>query len=401
MGYWYGEMSSEEVKSTASPRCYSLSILQFLLTDGCNLRCRHCVVDAKFQTEKKQCTALDSALFQHIVRQAKSLGLSSVKLGGGEPLLHPRIGEVLEIIRREEIDLTIATNGTLCTPALVSDLVRCRLRHIDVSLDGADAETHERMRGVADCFKDAVQGIRNLVAAGIRPHIVMSVTRQNAGQMDAVVRLAKSLGALSVQFNLVKPIGRGERMSAAGELLTVRELVRLGTWVENELSRKATLPVCFTQPIAFRPLARMFGQRGIGCGTCGILNVLGVLSDGSYALCAMGEMVRDLIIGHAGENALERIWRQSPLLEEVRGGLPHRFQGICGKCVVRNICQGRCIVQNYEKSRDFWAPYWFCEEADKEGLFPESRKQYRVGRAPHENPQGNMTAKRSAGSLKP
>jgi SynChlorMet cassette radical SAM/SPASM protein ScmF len=323
---------------------------------------------------------MDPTLFAHVVRQAKPLGLSYVKLGGGEPLLHPRIGEILEIARREDIRITVTTNGTLCTSAMVRDLARNRLLGISVSLDGTDAATHEWVRNAGGCFEKTIRGIRALVEGGISPQLSMSVLRVNAGQMEAFVRLAESLGASSVQFNLLQPRGRGAKVYEDGEALTVSELVRLGRWVENELSRRAGIPVFFTLPIAFRPLGRMFGQEGNGCGVCGIRGILGVLADGSYALCGVGETVPELAFGHASRDALEDVWLRAPLLKELREGIPRRFRGICGECLLKGICLGRCIAQNYGRSRDFWAPFWFCEQADKEGLFPESRKQSRPNR---------------------
>jgi radical SAM protein with 4Fe4S-binding SPASM domain len=85
----------------------------------------------------------------------------------------------------------------------------------------------------------------------------------------------------------------------------------------------------------------------------------------------------ELIFGHAGRDELETVWRQAPLLQELREGLPDRFKGICGECLMRSLCQGRCIAQNYYRRRDVWAPHWFCEEADRQGLFPETRRQRR------------------------
>ena len=359
---------------------HPLKTIYFYLTGGCNLRCRHCMAGAKFQTETSSCRELDPELFLHAVRQAKPLGLFSVKLGGGEPLLHTRFGMFLEIIRREDIALNVETNAVLCTPALARDLARCRLISFSVSLDGADAETHEWMRGVAGCFEAALRGIRNLVAAGIRPLIIMSVVRRNAGQMEALVRLAESLGAGAVQFNLVRPMGRGEKMQEAGETLTVRELVAVGQWVESGLSRRTALPVCITHPLAFRPFDRVFGAGGTGTGGCGILNLMGVLADGSYALCGIGAEVPGLVFGHAGRNALEEVWQDHPVLRELREGIPGRFKGICADCLLKGICQGHCLAQNYIRAGDFWAPFWFCEEADREGLFPDTRKRSRSNR---------------------
>jgi radical SAM protein with 4Fe4S-binding SPASM domain len=78
---------------------------------------------------------------------------------------------------------------------------------------------------------------------------------------------------------------------------------------------------------------------GKGYGTCGILGILGVLSDGSLGLCGAAEEMPELILGHAGRDDLEAVWRHAPLLKDLREGLPDRFRGICGECLMRNICQ--------------------------------------------------------------
>jgi SynChlorMet cassette radical SAM/SPASM protein ScmF len=350
----------------------SLNMLYFYLTEGCNLRCRHCWIEPPHQSEKRQYPALDPELFRHIVRQAKPLGLSGVKLTGGEPLMHPRIGEILEAVRIEEVNLTVETNGVLCTPALARDLARSRLRHISVSIDGADAETHEWVRGVEGCFEAAIGGIRNLVAAGIRPQVIMSLMRKNVCQVEALVRMAESLGASSVKFNLVQPTARGEKMHEKGETLGIEELIDLGKWIEDDLARTVKIKLYYSHPAAFRTLGKMFGRDG-DCGICGIRGILGVLANGSYALCGIGETVPEMVFGHARQDPLEDIWTGSPVLREIRESLPHRLEGICGDCLMKGLCLGSCIAQNYYRSRNLWAPHWFCEQAWKAGLFPATR----------------------------
>jgi len=364
----------------------SLSTLYFYLTEGCNLRCRHCWIEPPHQSDKRQYPALDPALFRHILDQAKPLGLKSVKLTGGEPLMHPRIGELLEILRNEKLRFNVETNGVLCTADLARDLVRSGMFHISVSLDGADADTHEWVRGVKGCFDAALDGIRNLVAAGIRPQVIMTLMRRNAEQIEALVRLAESLSASSVKFNIVQPTARGVKMHEAGETLSIREIVRIGEWVENELSAKTNLPLHYSHPAAFRPLGKMYGREGSGCSICGISGILGVLGGGSYALCGIGETVPELVFGHASNDPLADVWKDNSILREIREGLPRRLGGICGDCLMKGVCLGSCIAHNYYRSRDLWAPFWYCEEALRLGLFPESRlaqrgREYRQHRA--------------------
>ncbi len=367
---------------TAARPVPSLNTLYFYLTEGCNLRCRHCWIEPPHQTAKRQYPAVEPELFRHILLQAKPLGLSSVKLTGGEPLMHPRIGEILAILREEKIRFNVETNGVLCTPELARDLARSGLYHISVSLDGADAETHEWVRGVKGCFDAAVAGIRNLVAAGIRPQLIMTLMRRNVGQMEAVVRLAESVGASSVKFNIVQPTARGVKMHDAGETLSIREIVGLGERVEGELSAGTKLRLFYSHPAAFRPLGKMYGREGTGCGICGIHGILGVLGNGSYALCGIGETVPELVFGHAEKNALADVWRDNAVLNEIRGGLPRRLEGICGECLMKGVCLGSCVAQNYYRTRNLWAPHWYCEAAREAGLFPEGRLKGKKGDSP-------------------
>ena len=62
-----------------------------------------------------------------------------------------------------------------------------------------------------------------------------------------------------------------------------------------------------------------------------------------------------------------------PVLREIREGMPRRLGGICGECLMKGVCLGNCIAQNYYRSRNLWAPFWYCEEASRMGLFPPSR----------------------------
>jgi SynChlorMet cassette radical SAM/SPASM protein ScmF len=352
---------------------YPLNQIYFYLTEGCNLRCRHCWIAPKYESEGNSYPALDLDLFKTIIEQAKPLGLTGVKLTGGEPLLHPQIEEILEVIRKEDLSLNVETNGVLCTPELASKMAACKNPLVSVSLDGTDAETHEWVRGVEGCFETALKGVQNLVETGLRPQIIMSIMRRNKDQMESVVRLAERLGAGSVKFNIVQPTARGEKVHDSGEALSIEELVDLGGWVENTLSASTDLYIYYNHPMAFRPLGKMFGENGDGCGACGILGILGVLANGSYAMCGIGETVPDLVFGHAATGPLKDVWNNTPVLLELREGLPHLIEGICGDCLMKGLCLGNCIAQNYYRSKSIWAPYWYCEEAQRLGLFPDTR----------------------------
>ena len=352
---------------------YPLNALYFYLTQGCNLACRHCWIAPKFQSGENVYPSLPFETFQDIVRQAKPLGLSGVKLTGGEPLLHPDIVSILRFAQAERLGCTIETNGVLCTKELAAEIASCPAHFVSVSLDGADAETNEWVRGVPGCFEAAVQGIRNLVEVGIHPQIILTVMRRNKHHVEPIIRLAESLGASSVKYNVMMPCARGEDMFHRGEALSLPELLELGRRVENELAANTKLRLIFHHPVAFRPLGRMYGQAGDGCSQCGIFTILGVLADGSYALCGIGQQVPELVFGHAAKDRLEDVWLKNPILQDIREGLPQKLEGVCGQCLMKDRCLGSCIAQNYYGQKNLFAPFWYCDEALKLGMFPASR----------------------------
>jgi SynChlorMet cassette radical SAM/SPASM protein ScmF len=353
---------------------YSLNQLYFYLTEGCNLACKHCWIAPKFQTKDQVYPVLSFELFKSIIIQAKAMGLSGVKLTGGEPLMHPDIGKILTHIKDEELALTVETNGVLCTPELAKKIVECKNIFVSVSIDGAEAKTHEEIRGVSGSFDGAIAGVENLVKEGLKPQIIMSLMRANKDQMEPLVRMAETLGVESVKFNLVQPIKRGEKLHERGETLTIKELVDMGDWVERSLCASTDLRIVYDHPAAFRPLGKMFGDKGDGCYSCGILGILGVLANGKYALCGIGENVPELIFGDAKKDRLEDVWQKAEILNELRKGISHRFEGICKECLMTSHCNGSCIAQNYYRQKNLWAPFWYCDEANKAGLFPKSRK---------------------------
>jgi len=364
-------MSGIKQQNTQPAGMRTINTLYFYLTEGCNLACRHCWMGPRFETIDKHHATLPVELFETAIREAKPLGLSGVKLTGGEPLLHPNFKTLLEIVRREDLRLTVETNGLLCTPEISAEIAKCPNRSVSISLDGTDAATHDWIRGVPGSFDAARQAVRNLVATGTKPQIIFSLMRKNVDQVDDMVRMAEELGASSLKFNVVQPTARGEKLHEAQEALTIAHLIEVGRYVEQVLAPQAKVDIFFHHPHAFKNLKRI--ASGNGYGACGIFGILGVIASGHYALCGIGEQVPDLIFGAVGEANLEDVWRDNAILKALREGLPERLEGVCGLCLMKEQCLGACVAQNYYSKGTLWAPYWFCEQANNAGLFPASR----------------------------
>jgi len=164
------------------------------VTNECNLACLHCIEESgpgkAFHDELS-----DEQVFA-VLKQTLDLDVPYLSFSGGEPMVHPRFFDMVEYVCARNGQLKIETNGHYLEPENCARLKELGVKAVQVSLDGATRETFNRMRVRGD-FDRAVQGIRNLRAAGVPIEINFSPTRFNVHEIGAAVDLAAELGAYS------------------------------------------------------------------------------------------------------------------------------------------------------------------------------------------------------------
>ena len=341
------------------------------LTAGCNLACRHCWLSPVYQPKGTTGGHLDFDLFKLALEEGLPLGLQHVKLTGGEPLLHPDFLRMVDLLQEKNLGLTIETNCTLMTPEIARHLKeKSTLENISTSIDGAKPATHDTFRGVAGSYEKAVAGLQALVEVGYQPQVIMSLHSENTDEIEDLVHLAERWGAGSLKFNLIQPSGRGETMLERGQALDIRRLVELGRWVEHDLQKRVSIPLFYSWPMIFQSLDRLLKH---GSDSCGIFNILGILSNGSLAMCGIGTEIPQLTYGRLGKDRVLDVWQDNPVLQDLRRDLPGSLEGVCAECLFKNQCLGSCVAQNYYQAQRLSAPFWFCQQAHELGLLPLQR----------------------------
>jgi SynChlorMet cassette radical SAM/SPASM protein ScmF len=357
-----------------------LTSLYLYIAGNCNLACRHCWIVPTYVPSKGGGEAVDNSLgyikLEHVskaIREAKPLGLQSVKLTGGEPTLHPQFRELLTLIHNEGLRIHIETNGTLIDKDLARFMKEAGVEFVSVSLDGARAETHDHMRGVPGSYDRALAGIRALAAVGYPVQAICTLHRGNVAEVDELITLSEALGCDSIKFNILQPVGRGERFDENNGL-AVPDIIQLYQRLENDVAPHSGVRILYDVPVAFHPINRLLKAGG----HCSVRNILGILSGGELSLCGIGVTTPELIYGHIERDALRDVWYNNPQLKLLREQIPAQLEGICSECIHRESCLGTCIAHNYYSSGRLNAPFWFCQAADALGLFSDSRKQLSV-----------------------
>ena len=213
---------------------YPLTSLYLYLSDQCNLSCRHCWISPGFSQSPTNGIPLEH--LKKTILEAKTIGLYSVKLTGGEPLLYRDIHALLMFLARENIAVIIETNGTLMDRPILETLRSCQVDQISVSLDAATAEIHDEIRGVKGGFDRALEGLRILSEYEFSFQIIMTLQRKNSQEIQGLISLSKELGANSLKINHLVPCGRGKKAFNNRENLNSDELIDLYQVVERERS---------------------------------------------------------------------------------------------------------------------------------------------------------------------
>ena len=322
------------------------SIYLYAVT-GCNLCCRHCWITPTFVNgEPSAGDCIDLDLFKETVHQAKPLGLQSVKLTGGEPMIHPQFREIASFLKREGLRSDMESNGT-CIDRDIARFMKdeTNIHFISVSLDSIDPASHDRFRGVKGAFDLSVQGIRNLAEVGYKPQVIMCPHRGNITEIDEMVELATKLGAGSVKFNPVTNAGRGSKMHEDGESLDYDETMKLIRYVNGPLQKKSSISVMLGVPAALLTVDDLL--HGRSKGMCNVRHIIGILGSGHMALCGIGRNMPELCYGELKAGNLRDTWINHPLLAEIREKLDGDYPGICGDCIHAHRCRTGCLAMNY------------------------------------------------------
>jgi MoaA/NifB/PqqE/SkfB family radical SAM enzyme len=183
-----------------------VSWVVFHLTDRCQLDCRHCLRDPA-----RSPTDLPVAVVEKVLDEAIALhAIDHVGLTGGEPALHSEVEVVVDGIVRRGLTWHVVSNGNRFgrLVALLEEAParRAALTAIDLSLDGAREETHDRIRG-AGSYREVMAAALACKARDLPFMLQMTVNALNAAELEELAVLAAQLGASRVSYSMTQATG--------------------------------------------------------------------------------------------------------------------------------------------------------------------------------------------------
>ena len=379
---------------------YKPRLVFWEVTKGCNLRCIHCRATAN---ELSSNYDLPTTKALNLIKQVSQSFQPILVLSGGEPLYREDIFDLAAYANSLGMRVALATNGTLVSEPVARRIVDSGVRRVSISLDGADAATHDAFRGIPGAFDAALRGFEHLRALGMSLQVNMTIARHNAHQLPAVLELARRIGADALHTFLLVPVGCGVAI-ASEQMVPAAEYEKILNWfydrsLEGGIELKATCAPHYFRVMRQRRAAErraatsgaapgangsaktigptemtMPGSTGValhprsaGHGGAGHPQEMSAMTKGCLAgtgvcfISHLGEVYPcgylPVVAGNLNQQSFADIWANAEVFQQLRN--TDNLKGKCGCCEFRNICLG-CRARAFAASGDYLDEEPFC-----------------------------------------
>ena len=318
-------------------------------TRRCVLQCRHCRGAAR---DTEYAGELSTAEGVRLIDAIADYAQPVLILTGGEPMSRSDIYDLARHATDRGLRTVMAPCGHLLTSETARRLSAAGIRRISISLDGADAPTHDTFRGAPGAFESALRGLRAAREAGLEFQINTTVSRHNVGQLPAILDLAVRLSAAAVDVFFLVPTGRG---AALRDLeISADEYERTLQWIAATAAR---LPVPLKTTCAPH-YARVAAAAGAAAGrTAGRPLAAGCLAGRGFVFISHRGVLQpcgflDVACGdlRGGGFDFRALYETAPVFRALRD--VDAYRGKCGYCEYRRACGG-CRARAYAATGNY------------------------------------------------
>lgn len=346
------------------------------LTRRCNLKCRHCYAVAANRDFPGELSNEEAVA---VLDDLAAFGIPALILSGGEPLSRP---DTLDLARRSKglgLYTALSTNGTPIKDRIADEIAGIGFDYVGISLDGIGA-TNDWFRGADGAFDEALAGVRECKARGIKVGLRFTMTKDNAEQLPDLLDLARDEGVEKFYLSHLVYAGRGNKHRAddtqwqvtrnAIELLIDRawqaaslgetfeivtgnndaDAVTFLRWAQNRFPAEAVMHL--------RQHLEAWGGNSSGLGVANI-DTQGVVHPDTYW--------SDYSVDSVRNRPFSEIWQDlsDPMLAALRMR-PRPLKGRCGACAYKSVCGGNTRIRALQLTGDPWEADPACYLGDNE-----------------------------------
>ncbi|WP_417807831.1 heme d1 biosynthesis radical SAM protein NirJ [Thioclava sp.] len=335
------------------------------LTRRCNLKCRHCYtvsadVDFPFELSHEQAMG--------VLDDLSGVGIPALILSGGEPLSRFDFFDIAERARALKFRyLALSTNGTKLVGDTAARVADIGFDYVGISLDGIGKQ-NDWFRGKDGAFDEALAGVRDCKARGIKVGLRFTITDSNAHMLEDMLDLCDSEGVDKFYLSHLVYAGRGDK-NRGEDTQHARTRRAMDTLIE-----RAWVAVAEDEPLEIvtgnndadavyflqwarkhfnaervahvEDHLRAWGGNSSGLGVANIAPTGAVHPDTYWS---------DYTVGNVKQTPFTQLWNGDDAMLATLRQRPRPLKGRCGACAFKDVCGGNTRIRALQITGDPWA----------------------------------------------
>lgn len=330
----------------------------FELSPVCNFSCRMCYVRmTPSQVAAHSRPAMTLERWLSLAEQARASGMLYLLLTGGEPFLWPDFWPLYERLTEMGFVLSINTNGSLIDEATIARLRARPPTRLNITLYGAGNDTYRSLCRADGVFTRVDRAIMGLREAGLMVKLNCSLTPQNAGDLEAMVRYAEQRSLiLEVNTYMFPPLRRDPSQVGRNERFTPEEAARYhmeryrlmyGEETYDRYLHSVLRGIADPPGLDESCVDPVDGKIRCRAGKAAFW----VTWDGWLTPCGMMTEPRVDLAGQPFDRAWKTLTEQSERM---------RLSGVCGQCPDRDLCHSCAAMAQAETGSPGGIPLYLC-----------------------------------------
>jgi radical SAM protein with 4Fe4S-binding SPASM domain len=306
-----------------------LTQFQVELTSRCNERCVHCYIP-----HKSKINDIAPSLFYDVLDQCRDMGVLSLTLSGGEPLLHPNFVDFMRKTKEYDFSINVLSNLTLLNDEIITEMKANRLSSVQVSLYSMDSVIHDSITKLPNSFYKTRDAILKLIENDIPLQISCPVMKQNKKCYVDVAKWAEEhkIRAVTDYIMMARYDHTTDNLDSRLSLEEVGNIIT--DIIENDPDYEKRLVEADFTEVEKRDLS-----DDALCGVC--ISSICMVANGNVYPCAGWQ---NYVCGNVTMQPLKEIWEHSPKVQYLRN-LRKNDLPQCLDCTDLHFC-AMCMVRN-------------------------------------------------------
>ena len=333
-------------------------IVSYSITQKCNLKCKHCYSESVDQPAPDELSTEEAF---RVIDDLSRWGIGLLIIDGGEPLCREDLLDVVKYASSKGIRTTIGSNGTLIDERMAKKMKDAGVMAVAISVDGAEAQTHDSFRGVAGAFDQTLKGVEACRNSRLPFQFNTVIRKETLPQLEDLLHMAVDCGADAAEFFDLVAVGRAKD-ECKEQVLSNEERRQVMEWLaqsQEDCPIVIRVPGCPMYPLLlqekqvkpkrFPPeMLRRVPYYGRGCAAGMPMGYVMIQCNGEVNPC----MLLQVNLGNVREQSIVSIWENSAVLAQLRRR--ELLKGECGECSYKITCSG-CRGRAYEETGDMMA----------------------------------------------